>query len=147
MPSHTHSFTPSGIVSSHSHGLYGHTHSFSVDGTTGGMSANATGYVTGIYFATKHEWFGNISYSAYSHSKDEILDYGKESTSLYRLNVDVSHTHSFSYSGSTGEASGNTADATPTFFGSAGTTGSKGSGTDFSIMPPYIVKYCFERIA
>ena len=64
-------------------------------------------------------------------------------------------------SGTTGAASGNTASATPTFTGtvgttesatptftgSSGTTGSNGSGTSFSILPPYVVEYCFERTA
>ena len=43
--------------------------------------------------------------------------------------------------------SGTTGSTTPTFTGTAGTTGSSGSGTSFSILPPYVVKYCFERTA
>ena len=56
--------------------------------------------------------------------------------------------------GTTGEASGNTTNATPTFTGTLGTTGqvlgnttAVGSGTAFSNMPPYVAKYCWERIA
>lgn len=60
--------------------------------------------------------------------------------------IDLSHTHSFSCGGTTGSASGNMESATPTFTGTAGTTSSNGSGTSFSILPPYVVKYCFERI-
>ena len=151
MPSHRHSFTPSGTITmnAHSHGLNGHTHSFSGSGTTGGMSDNATGYVTGINYPTTHEWSGNISYSAYSRTKEEILDYGNKDTSSYRLNVNVSHIHSFSFSGTTDGSSSNTTfeKASGTFNGTTGTTDSKGSGTSFSILPPYVVKYCFERIA
>lgn len=33
------------------------------------------------------------------------------------------------------------------FTGTAGTTGSTGSGTSINIMPPYVVKYCWERTA
>lgn len=51
------------------------------------------------------------------------------------------HNHTF-----TGTTSA-TDSATPTFTGTSGTTGSNGSGTSFSIMPPYVVKYCFERTA
>ena len=63
------------------------------------------------------------------------------------LHINVSHTHSFSYSGTTGGASGNTASAIPTFTGKEGTTERKGSGTAFSILPPYVVKYCWERVS
>lgn len=34
-----------------------------------------------------------------------------------------------------------------TFTGSTGTTGATGESNAFSIMPPYVVKYCWERIA
>ena len=49
--------------------------------------------------------------------------------------------------GTTGGSSANTANATPTFTGTAGTTGSTGSGTAINNMPPYIIKYCWERTA
>ena len=49
--------------------------------------------------------------------------------------------------GTTGGNSGNTANATPTFTGTAGTTGSTGSTTAHNNMPPYIIKYCWERTA
>ena len=60
------------------------------------------------------------------------------------------HRHSFTgYKSNTSTSSGNTTSTTPTgsFSGTSGTTGSNGSGTSFSIMPPYVVKYCFERTA
>ena len=60
----------------------------------------------------------------------------------------VSVSSSFTGSpGKTGGASGDTASATPTFTGNEGTTGSNGSGSAFSILPPYVVKYCWERTA
>ena len=148
MPSHTHSFTPSGSVSSHTHGLNNHTHSFS--GTTGGMSANSTGtmqaqrIITGNKDDTNAVVFsGNISMLSTSDYGGTSWGRGKKNASGFK--IDVSHTHSFS--GTTGEASGSTASATPTFTGSAGTTSSNGSGSSFSILPPYVVKYCFERTA
>jgi hypothetical protein len=58
--------------------------------------------------------------------------------------------------GTTGASSaGNTGAATPTFTGTAGTTGaagtgntgSTGGGSSHNNMPPYIVKYCWERTA
>ena len=148
MPSHTHSFTPSGKVSSHSHGLNNHTHTFS--GTTGGMSANSTGtmksqrIITGNKDDTNAVVFsGNMSRISTSNYGSISWGSGKSNASGFK--IDVSHTHSVS--GTTEEASGSTASATPTFSGTAGTTGSSGSGTSFSILPPYVVKYCFERTA
>ena len=61
--------------------------------------------------------------------------------------IDLSHTHTFSFSGTTESASGNTESTQPTFTGTAGTTSSNDSGTSFSILPPYVIKYCFERTA
>lgn len=42
---------------------------------------------------------------------------------------------------------GNTGSTTPTFTGTAGTTGSSGGGGSHNNMPPYVVKYCWERTA
>ena len=168
MPSHNHSFTPSGRVSTHSHELNNHTHNFSGSGTTGGMSANATGnfqsIVRGVNITattgnsesaslvdnnktwTTGCFSKGVNYSSY-HSNFYTPDHVNANSTPASIHIDVSHTHSFSYSGTTGGASGNTSNATPTFTGDAGTTGSNGSGTSFSILPPYVVKYCWERTA
>ena len=172
MPSHNHSFTPSGNVSEHSHGLNSHTHSFGGSGTTGNESAHENfnwsgthnhSIITntnnsywsdtvggqdinagGIVFSGKKDAVSKSSYQVGNKNYTTIIDY---------KNIEVKgtctgdHTHSFSYSGTTGGASGNTASATPTFTGNAGTTSSNGSGTSFSILPPYVVKYCWERTA
>ena len=79
---------------------------------------------------------------------------------MYKVTINVSHTHSVtaegtvssSFTGSSGTTSGNSDDTTSTtstgvFTGSTGTTDTNGSGTAFSIIPPYVVKYCFERTA
>ena len=42
---------------------------------------------------------------------------------------------------------GTTSATTPSFTGTAGNTSSSGSGSSFSILPPYVVKYCWERTA
>lgn len=164
MPSHNHSFTPSGsisnttatgTVSSHTHGLNNHTHSLS--GNTGGMSANSKGT-----FVASTRWdnnwnnadisthiSGNIKRVRINHSGNSG---GETSNQDSKYTIDVSHTHSLS--GNTGGNSGNTTSTQPTFTGTAhnhtftgtaGNTGSTGSGTSFSILPPYIVKYCWQR--
>ena len=77
----------------------------------------------------------------------------------FTLYIDVSHTHTVS--GTTGGSvanttwttptftgtAGTTSSTTPTFTGTAGTTSSNGSGSSFSILPLYVVKYCWERTA
>lgn len=148
MPSHTHSFTPSGTVSSHYHGLNGHTHSFSASSSHthkfsyysyGSLSASgdfidASSHSPGSYNSSTSFWM----------LKREITNetsMGREYNGIGISNATVS------IKGTTGGASKNTENATPTFTGKSGTTGSNGSGTAFNILPPYVVKYCWERTA
>ena len=176
MPSHSHSFTPSGTITmnAHSHGVGEHRHSFSWSGRTDNESAHEkfswSGththsiaantksshwdtmvgtydiYASGIVFSGYKDAFENSSYQTKNTKFDPIINF---------TNIDISgtctgdHTHELKVSGSTDGTSGNTTSETATgsFKGSAGITESNGSGTDFSIMPPYVVKYCFERIA
>ena len=176
MPSHSHSFTPSGTITmnAHFHGLNGHRHSFSWSGKTDNESAHekfswsgththsiATntrnrdwGTVVGSYdinasgilFSGSNNAYDYSSYQKKNTKFDPIIDYTK---------IDISgtctgdHTHELKVSGSTDGNSTNTTSETSsgTFSGSQGTTDSNGSGTSFSILPPYVVKYCFERIA
>ena len=168
MPSHTHSFTPSGTVGSHSHGLNGHTHSFTPKGVIGstsggtnnktsGMSGNATGsFAIGLSGSeSNNNWCvtyvsGNASRKKTGLTFGTADNFAAGGTQYDTVNINVSHTHTAYFTGTadtTGGASGNTASATPTFTGNAGTTGSNGSGTSFSILPPYVVKYCWERTA
>ena len=157
MPSHNHTFTPSGTISmnSHSHRLNNHTHSFS--GTTGGMSANATGRFTdssnGICVSVSGAGWqpntpsGCVSASPVAKYGGNGIGEGRWTGYLDNATINVSHTHSFS--GTTGGNSGNTTSTTSTgsFSGTQGTTSSNGSGTAFNILPPYVVKYCWERTA
>lgn len=155
MPNHTHSFTPSGTVSSHSHPINsGNTSSAGTkttagirhSGSTGGMSKNSTG---SINFSLSNSTSasqgisvqGNMSSSGDLNSG--MFEYYSHTHSISKITLDVSHTHTLPSS----YIYGSTDNATPTFSGIAGTTGSNGSGTAFSILPPYVVKYCFERTA
>ena len=154
MPSHSHSFTPKGTVSSHSHSFTPKgTVSSTFTGTpvtSGGMSANSSGYA-GIgdrnqraYYSASgaFEWVKHNGGSYFAPTDD--ID-------SYTLHINVSHTHSVTAKGTVSSSfsgtAGTTDSTTPTFTGLSGTTGSNGSGTSFSILPPYIVKYCFERTA
>ena len=198
MPSHSHSFTPSGTITmnAHSHGLNNHTHSFTPSGTTasggqhyhyfefrddssswGTSSSNnivnayhttaggeinydtpdiwkpngtdifypsLSGTNTGLGFLFDTE--GNSRYAPYPGLNNHVLTNGYQGATSWS----GYHNHQFiGANGKTGGSSGNTTSTTSsgTFKGTAGTTGGSGSGTSFSIMPPYIVKYCWERTA
>lgn len=160
MNSHTHSFTPSGSIkmNGHTHGLNSHTHSFSA--TTG--SGGSHKHNVEVYNSASG---GGKDWRRFPPSYDgEQNTYGSNSYSdTGYIQSAGSHTHTVS--GTTGANSGNTASTTSTgsftgtagttggttstgsFTGTAGTTGSKGSGQAVSIMPPYVVKYCWERTA
>ena len=179
MPSHKHSFTPSGTVGSHTHTGPSHTHSFTPSGTvsshhhTGpshthslknGTANVATQTSTSIthYIRSYDDFRGGVKSGGHL---DESVDSEKE-----KITITASSTSTSTISGSTEAAgTGNTGDTAPSFSGTAGTTGaagtgytgetapsftgtagytdSNGSGSSFSILPPYVVKYCWERTA
>lgn len=68
----------------------------------------------------------------------DSIDYGKIYTE-YSGNLSMSG--SFTPKGSVSVSSN------PTFSGTRSTTENSGSGQSFSVMNPYIVKYCWERTA
>ncbi len=185
MPSHSHSFTPSGTITmnAHAHGLNGHRHTFTPEGTVSSHNHSFTpsGVVTSSFSGTTHSFYSpraddtfdigilageNIT-SSFSSSNPKIKEYagrdndpsillqwtddGTVSSSFVGSRNDTEYTSPIftGSQGTTDGASGNTTSVTSsgTFSGTQGTTGSKGSGTSFSILPPYVVKYCWERIA
>ena len=173
LPSHSHSFTPAGTVSSHTHGLNGHTHSFTPSGTvsshTHGLNGHTHSFTTdsnGNHRHTANMYYGNVV----SDNKPDNWNNGTggKSETTYitqkRTSEEGAHTHS----GTTGGNSGNTSSATPTFTGKSGTTsgnsgatastapaftgksgttGNTGSGNSVNIMPPYEVANCWRRTA
>ena len=180
-PSHTHSFTPSGTVSSHRHTM-SHTHTFTTasSGSHNHRALVYTGEVRqGIEYMYAHNsnsdhignyWCiaGQSSDSPWDAPDDTSVvnttdnktagyaryaNWGSKRNNSYKREIIESagaHTHT----GTTNEASSSkTVEATPTFTGTAGTTGPAGTGNtgatgssqSHNNMPPYIVKYCWER--
>ena len=185
MPSHRHSFTPSGTITmnAHSHGLNGHRHTFTPEGTVSSHSHpfQPKGVVTSSFSGTTHSFYspraddtidvgilgGENVKRSFDSSNQKIKEYagrdndpsillqwtdaGTVYSSFVGSRNDTEYTTP-AFTGSSGTTSGNSEKTTfetasGSFTGSAGTTESNGSGTDFSIMPPYVIKYCFERIA
>ena len=161
MPSHNHSFTPSGNVSSHIHSFSGsdshyHTTISQSPNSSEGMSGSTTGT-----FVASTRWYeawggvsgdkhitGRVKRKSITHNGNKG---GEDSNQDSKYTIDFSHTHNISHTHTTDSQeitiSGTTGSTQPTFAGTTGTTGSNGSGTSFSILPPYVIKYCFERTA
>ena len=116
------------------------------------MSANSTGYwkSAGLKETKYVEVSGNIKMAHRSDFGVGVQNFQNTPLST-GFSINVSHTHTVIADGTVSSSfsgtDGTTGSATPTFTGTAGTTGSSGSGTSFSILPPYVVKYCFERTA
>ena len=178
--SHTHSFTPSGTVSKHSHTGPSHTHSFTPSGTVSSSFSGTTGTTGYMNSNASHRHVitedSNSTLERYdsNESNEDISASGTgDGYHFWTSATNTDHTHSFTPSGTvsssfsgtagntdeagtgnTGETApsftgtaGTTAGTAPSFTGTAGNTGSNGSGSSFSILPPYVVKYCWERTA
>ena len=129
MPSHSHSFTPSGDISKNG----GHRHGpgdklYNVYQPSGGSNnKNEPSYLS--YFNTSKHWY-DWSFK----SNDDKIRSENSSSTITTSSVDPTFTGYAGYH-------------KHTFSGYAGTTSPEGSGTSFSILPPYVVKYCWERTA
>ena len=186
--SHTHSFTPSGTVSSHHHTGPSHYHSFTPSGTvdTGGswmFDIRNTSYnnssVANIWgregiiesdggqdksapfsLATAHSWTDHrVTHPGHSHGFSGTAGNTGEAGTGNTGETSPSFTGTAGYTGETAPSfsgtagntgaagTGNTGATAPSFTGTAGNTGANGSGSSFSILPPYVVKYCWERTA
>ena len=137
MPSHKHSFTPSGTVSSHTH--TGPSHSHGLKNGTANVSTSTSTSIT--HYIRQYENY-NGNRRAGNHL--DAVTYDNRGT----ISITASSRSSSTISGSTEAAgTGNTGSTEPSFTGTAGNTDSSGSGSSFSILPPYVVKYCWERTA
>lgn len=177
MPSHSHSFTPSGSfkMDSHKHSLNGHTHSYTPEGSVSlslsfkEMSGTIIGAgVNYINDSRSNEIFASASgvfsvsgnTSRHGIGTDSGIDYkqvggARQSVSFSATPTLDSAITSFSGAASrTGYSYEDTGYSSPsgTFSGATGTTSSyggdsNGNTSSFNIMNPYITKYCWERIA
>ena len=115
-----------------------HYHSFSWSGTTGVMNRNSSGSWGVRVSNSKNSGDGadrytpstsgnvSVNMSSYIRTLAQRPTDDYKASREHWFTMDLSHEHT--YSGS-------------------GTTSSEGSGTSFSILPPYVVKYCWERTA
>lgn len=160
---HKHTFTPEGKMSSHNHPFL----------PTGTVTSSFSGTTHSFYSPRADDTFDtgilegvNVD-RIFSSSNPTIKEYaGRDNDPSILLQWTDSGTVSSNFVGTktytddsspkfigtTTTTDGNVENTTSetssgSFIGSAGITESNGSGTDFSIMPPYVVKYCFERIA
>ncbi len=146
LPGHTHSFsaTSGNQSANHSHSLNSHTHSIpALSGTAAAsththlVTSRTTTYASGMQSAWRClSWPGTSS----DYAQNVWTNNGT---------ADGSHTHSVTTTASTtGASSGSTGNNSANHTHSvSGTTGSAGSGSSFSILPPYLVVYMWKRTA
>ena len=124
LPSHSHSFTPAGSVSS----------TF----TGSSVSTNTTGAHTHTITSSNGQIWTD---EAGSHGSSPIryaptTDLSLKSNAIYAASAG-NHSHTVTAKGSVSSS----------FKGTAGTTGSTGKGTSFSVQNPYISVYMYKRTA
>ena len=176
MPSHSHSFTPSGSfkMDSHKHSINGHTHSYTPEGSvslslsfkemSGTIIGAGSSYINGsssneIFASASGVFSVSGSTKRYGIGKDSGLDYNPVGGARQSVSFSATPTldsASASFSGitsCTGYSYDDTDYSSPsgTFSGNTGTTSSyggdsNGNASSFNIMNPYITKYCWERI-
>ena len=155
MPSHSHSFTPSGTVGSHSHSFTpsgtvgGHTHSFTPSGTVSSHTHTGPSHThsftpSGTVASHSHAISSSSSYigvSDVSNAGDLLKDDGDcgayNATGHWRF-------RKYFFVGNTGNAqpsfsgtAGTTVSTAPQFTGTAGNTGAAGTGNTGSTAPSF----------
>lgn len=164
---HTHSVTASGTVGGNTAGgsISGGAYKFTGTAVTSGpMSGNDKGSVTIKAPFTAANQNGNLKLTSVQENWASGQTWQDRSD---KISIDVSHTHSVTASGTISVTTNPTFTGTShahTFTGSAVTSGaesqnhthsvtasgsnsSTGGGQAHNNMPPYIVKYCWERTA
>ena len=159
--SHSHTFTPSGTVSGGAYKFTGtkgttsldgqHSHTYTAPKTPenklnpdrGSYAVRGTSNLSTSYDGKHAHSFtpaGSISVTT-----NPSFSGTAGTTGSTTQNGSVSST----FTGTGGTTGSTTQDGTvsSSFTGNSGNTGSVGSGSSISIMPPYVVKYCWERTA
>ena len=150
LPSHSHSYTPAGTVTS------------KFTGTAVNSGSKGSGYTIKYTYATRTSGVANaafyrtVSTSGTAASANHVTGY---TSSAYVDRTDRSyplsdHTHNYndyyanSISGVESHYHSVTASGTvtSTFKGTASNTGTTGSNTSFSVLDPYITVYMYKRI-
>ena len=120
MPSHSHTFSWTG---NHTHSITDSGHSHTGKTSTNGAHRHSIGFA--------YEFYGD------ENGYRNVTNKGSTNTS-----ENGKHSHSFTTDSAKTGISINS-----TTISISGTTGSNGSGSAFNILPPYVVKYCWERTA
>ena len=165
LPAHNHTFTPSGTIKSTFTGS-AHSHTFTPSGSISDTIAGGNININGTHKHTindpghKHKIPGY--WSSFAGGDYNVLHeggIGSLTTNVVKTGITMddagTHTHLFKGSPHTHTFTGTqiktsaTQDGTvsSSFTGNSGNTGGVGSGSSISIMPPYVVKYCWERTA
>lgn len=158
---HSHSYTPAGTISITTNPTFSGT-AATLKATAGGtVSISDPGHSHGVPSSSgtnlglgyKYNADGSGAYQANTQSK---------TTGITATFTGTEHSHSYTPKGSisggaykfTGTAAtlkatagGTISGGAYSFSGTAGTTGAKGGGQAHDNMPPYIVKYCWQRTA
>lgn len=130
LPTHFHVYTPSGSISDHNHTLNKGNTSDSGTTTTAGVRNEAHSHTYTLRGYNNQSWLHDGSFVSKS-SNNYVTDGSSTSTSS-------TTTQSYIY--------GETDKASLSFTGTKNTTTPVGNNSPFSIMPPYVTKYCWERI-
>ena len=160
LPSHNHTFTPSGTIKSTFTGT-SHSHTFTPSGTVSGGAYKFTGTEGTTSLDGQHSHTYTAPNTPENKLNPDRGSYAVRGTSNLSTSYDGKHAHSFtpagsisvttnpSFSGIAGTTGSTTQGGTvsSSFTGNSGNTGKVGSGSSISIMPPYVVKYCWERTA
>ena len=147
LPAHSHICNSADI--SHTHDM-SHNHTGSVSGNVGTTNTDHTHYVYNVMTCNNPE--GGIdgfqAGNSWATSKQFIPSYSQSTGSLEETGKKHSHTWSGSVTigtiqQSTGEMSANSSHSHTISGGGNGTA----SGNAHENMPPYLVKYCWERVS